>query len=195
MPRSMKPLSILHKTDRRRRIHYVDETLQKSLLIGLVVLETGLGVGLAWTMFWRLNKIIEDNLYRVHLANSSPILGQLLHEAIILLVIFGVANLVALMVVDLIWRRYIYSILDSFKLLMDKTYKLDLTADPEISDRHQVLDLAETQREQDRIRLSKVREQRSRLESAMRAANDAPGVHHVMKALDELLPRPAGHRN
>lgn len=190
----MKPLSLLHKTHHRRKIHYVDETLQKSLLIGLVLLEAGLAGLMAWMMFQQLNQIVESNLYRVHLANSGSIVSQLAHGAIILLAKFSLVNLVALLVADLIWRRYVYSILDSFKLLMGKTFKLDFTADPEISKRHQVLDLAETQREQDRIRLSKIREQRSRLESAMQAANDAPGVHHAIKALDELLPRPAGHR-
>lgn len=186
----MKPLSTLHKIHHRRRIHYVDESIQKFLLTGLVVLETGLAGGLAWMMFWRLSQIIEDKLYRVHMVDSWSILGQMMHEAIFLLVIFGVANLIALLVVDIIWRHHIYSILNSFKLLMDKTSKLDFTADPEIADRHQVLDLAETQREQERNRLAKIREQLSCLETAMLAANDTQGVQDVMKALDELLPRP-----
>lgn len=46
----------------------------------------------------------------------------------------SLVNLVALLVADLIWRRYVYSILDSCKLLMGKTNKLDFTADPEIND-------------------------------------------------------------
>ncbi len=186
----MKPLSIIHKTHHRRKIHYVDETLQKFLLIGLVLLEAGLAAGLSWMMFRRLNQIIENHLYRVHLADTGPILAQLMHEAIILLGIFSVVNLVALLVVDVLWRRYVYGILRLFKLLMGKTYQLDFTDDPEISDRHQVLDLAETQRDQDRIRLTEIRDQLFRLETEMLAANDTQGVHEVMKALDELLPQP-----
>ena len=115
----MKPLSIIHKTHHRRKIHYVDETIQKFLLIGLVLLETGLAVGLAWLMFRHLNQIIDDNLYRIHLADTAPILTQLIHEAVILLGIFTVANLAALVLIDFIWRRYIYSILFFFKQLME----------------------------------------------------------------------------
>lgn len=187
----MKPLPIISEIHHRRKIHYVDETLQKFLLVGLVVLEAGLAAGLTWMMFGRLNQIIEDNLYRVHLGGSVPILAQLTHEALILLGIFSVVNLIALLLVDLGWRRYVNSILRLFMRLMGKTYQLDFTSDPEISDRHQVLDMAKTQRVQDRNRLTEIRQQLSRLEPAMLAANDTQGVHDVLKALDELLPQPA----
>jgi hypothetical protein len=187
----MKPLPTIDKTHHRRKIHYVDETLQKFLLVGLVVLEAGLAGCLAWLMFLRLDRIVEDNLYRVHLADATPILSQLMHEAFVLLGIFGAMNLFALVLVDLFWRRYVYLILRLFKLLMDKTCQLDFTEDPQISDSHLVLDLAETQRDLDRTRLSKIREQISLLDSGMLEAKDIQGMNVVMKALDELLPRPA----
>ena len=191
VPRAMKPLPIIHKPRHRRQIHYVDETIQKYLLIGLVFLETGLAAGLAWMMYRHLNRIIDDNLYRIHLADTAPILTQLIHEAVILLGIFTVANLAALVLIDFIWRRYIYSILFFFKQLMEKTYQLDFTDDPEISDRHQVLDLTETQRDQDRIRLTAIREQLARLESAVRVTKDTQGLREVLQALDESLPKSA----
>lgn len=187
----MKPLPINSEVHHRRKIHYVDETLQKFLLVGLVLLEAGLAAGLTWMMFGQLSLIIEDNLYRVHLGDSVPILAQLTHEALILLSIFSVANLIALLLVEFVWRRYVDSILRLFMQLMGKTSQLDFTADPEMSDRHQVLDMAKTQRAQDRIRLTEIREQLSRLEPAVLAADDTQGVHDVMKALDALLPQPA----
>jgi len=190
----MKPLPIISQTHVRRKIHYVDETLQKFLLVGLVVLEAGLAGVLAWLMFLHLNRIVEDNLYRVHLGEGPPLLAQLMHEAFILLVIFGAANLIALLVVDFLWRRYAYSILYLFMQLMGKTSRLDFTADPPISDRHQVLDLAETQRDQDRIRLTEIRKQLSRLEPEILSAKDTQGVPDVLKALDELLPLPAAQK-
>lgn len=186
----MKPLLIISEIHHRRKIHYVDETLQKFLLIGLVLLEAGLAAGLTWIMFSRLNQIIEDSLYRVHLGDGVPILAQLTHEALILLGIFSVANLIALLLVDFVWRRYINSILRLFMQLMGKTSQLDFTDDPEMSDRHQVLDLAETQRDQDRIRLTAIRDQLSHLEPAM-LANEAHAMHEALKALNELLPQTA----
>jgi len=187
----MKPLPIISKIHHRRKLYYVDETLQKFLLIGLVVLEAVLAAGLAWMMFRHLNQIIEENLYRVHLADTVPMLAQLMHEALILLGIFGAANLIALVVVDFIWRRYVYSILRLFMQLMGKTYHLDFTVDPEISDQHQILDLAETQRDQDRTRLTAIRNQLSCMEPEMLAANDEHALREVLKSLDELLPQTA----
>jgi hypothetical protein len=187
----MKPLPTISNAHHRRKIHFVDETLQKFLLIGLVLLETGLAAGLTWLMFSRLNQIIEDNLYRVHLADGVPILAQLMHEALILLGIFSVVNVIALLLIDFIWRRHVNSILRFFMQFMGKTYHLDFTTDPEISDRHQVLDLAAIQRDQDRTRLTEIRKQLSRLDPAMLEENDVQGVHDVMKVLDALLPQPA----
>ena len=187
----MKPLPMISKTPHQRKIHYVDETIQKFLLIGLVVLEAGLAAGLAWMMSQQLNQIIEENLYRVHLAAAVPILTQLMHEAERLLIIFGAANVIALVLVDFIWRRYVDSILRLFRQVMGKTYQLDFTADPKTSDRHQLLNLAETQRAQDRTRFTAIRDQLSRLEPAMLMTNETQGVHEVLKALDKLLPPPA----
>jgi len=191
----MKPQTLISKTHHQRKIYYVDEALQKFLLIGLVVLEAGLAAVLAWMMFRHLNQVVEDNLYRVHLADNVPILTQLMHEALILLGIFGAANLIALVLVDFIWRRYVYSILRLFRQVMGKTYQLDFTTDPEIGDRHQMLDLVEAQRDQDRDRLTAIRFQLSRLEPAILATNDVHAMHEVLKDLDELLPQAATTSN
>ena len=187
----MKPLPATNPTFHQRKTRYVDETLQRFLLIGLVFLEAGLAAGLAWMMFLRLNGIVEESLYRVHLADAVPILTQLIHEAVILLTIFGVANVVALVVVDLLWRRYINSILRQFMQLMDKTYQLDFTSDPSIRSHHHILDLAVAQRDQDRIRLSAIRDHLSRLEPAMLVTDDTQAVRDIMRALDNLLPQPS----
>lgn len=187
----MKLPSITSHTHHRRKIHYIDETLQKYLLIGIVVIEAGLTAVLTWVMYWRLNQIVEDNLYRVHFAEAAPMINQLMHEALLVLWIFSVVNLIALLVVDFIWRRYVYSILRLFMELVGKTYRLDFTADPEIRNRHQILDLTEIQREQDRARLTKIREQLSRLDLDMQGVNDVRAMHDALNALDELLPQPA----
>jgi phosphoglycerol transferase MdoB-like AlkP superfamily enzyme len=188
----MIPVPKISLTHRLRKTRYVDETFQKFLLIGLVVLEAGLAAGLAWMMYRHMNRIIEENLYRVHLAEAAPMMNQLVHEALFLLGIFFVVNLLALVAVDFIWRRYIYSILRQFMQLMGKSYRLDFTTDPKISDRHLILDLAGFHREQDRVRLAAIRDRLSLLEPAMLAANEPSAIHEMhdaLKALDALLPK------
>jgi len=174
----------------RRKIRYIDDSLQKFLLVGLVVLEAALAAGLTWVMFRHLTGIIDDNLYRVHLADAAPLLSQLRHEALILLGLFCAGNVAALVLVDFIWRRHAYSILRLFMHLVAKTRALDFTADPETGDWHQLLSLAQAQRDLDRSRLGLIREQMSRLEAAG-AANDAQAMHDIFNSLDELLPKPA----
>jgi hypothetical protein len=181
----MNTLTISGQGRHRRKLRYVDEALQKFLLIGLVALESGLAAGLAWMMYRRLDRIVQDNLFRVHLADAGPVLGQLVHEAIILLAVFAVANLLVVLLVEIVWRRHVHSITRLFGRLMDKTARLDFTADPEIGDAHQVVHLAASQRAQDRTRLAEIRRQLSRLD------HEAAGVQDVLNALDRLMPRNA----
>lgn len=184
MKLSEQAAPVLHQ----RRIHYVDESIQKALLLALVLLEVALATGLAWLMWERLNAIVEDNLYRIHLADAQPILSQLLQEAGRLLGIFVMVNVVALVLVDVFWRRYVQSILRSFMLLMGKTCALDYSADVPVSARHQLLDLAQAQRELDRHRLSAVRDSVSRLVAAQQAG-DATVVQQALDVLNETIPK------
>jgi len=189
MPRPVKSPAISVPRHSRRKIRYVDDTLQKFLLVGLVVLETALAAGLTWVMFRHLTGIIDDNMYRVHLADAAPLPSQLRHSTLILLGLFCIGNVAALVLVDFIWRRHAYSILRLFMHLVAKTRALDFTADPETGDRHQLLSLAQAQRKRDRNRLRLIRKQMSGLEAAV-AADDMQAMHDMFNTLDELLPKP-----
>lgn len=171
----------------QRKIHYVDESLQKALLVGLVLLEVALTAGLAWLMWQHLNAIVEDNLYRIHLADAQPILSQLLQEAARLLGIFVAVNAVALVLVHLLWQRHVRSILTAFGRLMAKTRVLDFSADAPLQQRHQLLDLTGAQRDADRQRLTTVRALVQRLPTDPGA--DAATVAPLLVALDDAIPK------
>lgn len=185
----MKTLPANGPAGYRRHIRYVDETLQKVFLIGLVLLEAVLAIGLAWLMYQRLNQIIDDNMYRVHLADAVPMLSQLMHEALVLLAIFLAVNVLALVLVDFVWARYVHAILRLFMQLMEKTRRLNFSVDSTISERHQVLDLAKTQREQDRARLTQIRQQVAALALAVQENKALPDAQAQVKAISELLPQ------
>jgi len=172
----------------QRKIHYVDESLQKGLLVALVLLEVALAAALAWQMWGHLNAIVEDNLYRIHLADAEPILSQLLREAARLFGFFVLVNVVALVLVDALWRRYVRSILASFGLLMGKTAALDFSADAALERRHQLLDLSEQHRGQDRQRLAGVRAGVAQL-SVAEQAGDATAMQQALDALNEAIPK------
>lgn len=177
----------------RRKIHYVDETLQKFFLTGLVLLEAGLAAGLTWLMWQHLNQVVDDNLYRVHLADAAPILLQLARQALVLLGIFFAVNVLALVLVDLVWRAYVNTILRHFMHLMGKTAALDFTRDAPNPQRHQVLDLAESQRDKERQRLTEIRTRLSLLPSAPLAPENAHYVADAVHAAKRLLPQPPPH--
>lgn len=174
---------------RQRRIRYIDETLQKWLLVGLVVLEAGLVGGLAWLMRRQLNQTIEENLYRVHLAEAGSLLEQLLHQALPLLGIFLLANALALVLVHFVWRRYLNAMLRLFMALVGKTRRLDFSLDPHRTRyRYGLLTLTETQRAKERHRLAAIREQMGQLEAELSAAADPRTVQRIRQALDGLEP-------
>lgn len=178
----------LHRAARHRRhIHYVDKTLQKWLLVGLVILEAGLVVAMVWLMHWRLSRVIEENLYRVHLAKAAPLLNQLMLEAPLLLGIFMLANAIALLLADGIWRGYINSLLRDFMTLVGKTGRLDFSADPRVGGRHRLLDLAATHRVRERNRLAAIREQMARLDAELSGANDPRSLRELLSGLRELV--------
>jgi len=184
----MKAQSLTRRSSYRRKTHYVDERLQKLFLLGLVLLEISLALGLTWLMWRHLNQIIDDNLYRVHLTITVPILSQLMQESLYLLGIFFAVNLLALLVVDQIWRHYVNSILHAFIALMDKTAALDFSADPKISKRHQILDNAETQRAQDRKRFHKIRSRLVDYRQASNSSDNTSASADLLYDLHQLLP-------
>lgn len=171
----------------RRKIFYIDKALQKQLLWGLVMLETGLVAALVWLTHWRLSQIVDENLYRVHLAKAVPISHQLMQEASLLLAVFMVANVIALLVADGIWRAHVNSLLRSFMTLVGKTGRLDFSADPEMSTRHRLLDLALSHRARERLRLAEIREQMARLDAALSGADDPRRLRELCSDLNKLL--------
>ena len=174
---------------RQRKTRYVDETLQKWLLVGLVALEAGLVGGLAWLMRWQLNQTIEQNLYRVHQADAGSLLGQLLHQAVPLVGLFLLANALALVLVHLVWRRYLHAMLRRFMTLIGKTRRLDFSLDPSKTRyRYGLLTLTEAQRTKERHRLVSIREQMDRLEAEVSAGIDLQRIRNALDAVGELLP-------
>jgi hypothetical protein len=170
----------------RRRIRYVDKFLQRRLLAALVVVEIALVAGAIWLMHGRLSALINDNLYRAHLANTGPLTGQLLNEALPLIVAFVVINLVALLIVDGIWHRHFKALLQDFTGLMDKTKALDFSPDPGAMAPHEVVALTLKHRERERIRLASLRVQVNALAAELPPLAENRSPQRTQDALLEL---------
>lgn len=171
----------------QRKIHYVDAALQKWLLVALVMLETGLVGASVWLLRRHLNAVIEDNLYRMHVAAAAPMMTQLMHEAFLVLGLFVIVNVIALLVAHGIWHRYVYSVLRDFMALVGKTARLDFSPDPDSDRRHEVLALAGTWRARERARLAAIREHLTRLDAGVSGGSPPQSVRNTLDGLNELL--------
>src|SRR4030065_2767874 len=111
MPRPMnaKPQSDIIK----RRIVYVDDKVQKGLLIALVTLEALLIAGTLWMMYVQMGEVMDANLSRVHFYEQPNIYPLLFKTALA-----GVIGLIAINVLGL-WvagwggARYVHWIVKS----------------------------------------------------------------------------------
>ncbi len=172
---------------RVRRIHYVDVRIQKWLLVALVVLEVILAGAAVAVLDWRLSGVIEENLYRVHLAEAGPLLDQLTLAAVNVLGVFVAVNVIALLAADVIWRYYVSSVVRDLMMLIGKTRELDFSPDAE-ANRHEILALAAAWRARERARLAAIRVQVGRLDAGVSVASDPWSTHDALNRLDELLP-------
>lgn len=183
----MSPIPASGDPRRARRIHYVDERIQKWLLVALVVIEVILAGAAVALLDWRLSGVVEENLYRVHLAEAEPLLGQLALAAFNVLGVFVAVNAVAVLAADAVWRYHVDSVVTDFMGLIGKTRELDFSPDPEAT-RHEVLALAAAWRSRERARLATIRVQVGRLDAGVSAGNDSRSMQDALKRLDELLP-------
>ena len=172
----------------RRQIHYVDKSIQRSLLIALVALEVILVCVSTWVAYWHLNTLIEDSLYRVHLVQTGPILMRLVTNGFAVLGLFALVNLLALMLAQRIWSRHENLVLNSFTDLIDKTRQLDFSSDLANTPQHEVLALAITWRTRERTRFTAIRDQVNKLEAAASVETSSSSLPPILKTLHRLLP-------
>jgi hypothetical protein len=172
----------------RRRRRYVDPALQKRLVAGLVVLESVLVAASVGVLYWHLNGLVEENLYRIHFTAARPLLPVLLRDALLLLGAFVVANMAVLLAVMHLWGRRVNSITDEFMLLLGKTRRLDFSADGPAQDNHQLLALTLNWRAKERARLAEIQEQVAKLEAEALGRNDPEAMRDILAALDRLVP-------
>lgn len=136
----------------KRRTIYVDESVQKWLLIALVTLEIMLISGALWLLYLQLISTVEANLYRAH-AVGKPDIYPLLKVALIGVGGLFAINLIALWIADRLWARHLASILQPFIALVKKVEVLDFSSEPPASKPHEVVDLARTWYATERQRL------------------------------------------
>ena len=129
-----------NKYDEHRRRHYVDRVLQGWLLIGLITLEILLfGIGL-YIIYQNMNAAIEMQIFQAHAANESGS-TLLLSELMRVLPWILVVNIIAVLITNRVWARYITNIIYSLRQMLVAASKLDFKGVPDQSEySHEVLE-------------------------------------------------------
>lgn len=135
-----------------RKIKYIDHVLQKWLLIALVVLEIVVLSAAGAFLYVRLNAIVDASLYRIHFGGQPSMFSLLLSESLQIVGVLILVNMVALLVADRIWARYVSGILDTLRGLLARTQGFDLGADTGVPERHKIISLALQWRRAERAR-------------------------------------------
>ena len=184
----MKSTGVHANVRHRRRIHYVDERVQKWLLVALVVMELALAGAAVGALYWHLSGVVEENLYRVHLPAAEPLFDQLMLGAQKVLGIFILINVIGLLLADAIWRHYVNFVVNDFMALIGKTGELDFSSDADAARGHEVLVRVRSWRTRERNRLVAIREELARLEDEVSGRGDSRHLRDLLDNLGKLMP-------
>jgi hypothetical protein len=168
----------------RRHIFYVDRSIQRPFIAGLVLVEVALVVIAIAVAYWRLNVVIDESLYRVHVTEFGPVWMRLAKEAAWILGAFAAINMVVLVIVESISSRFERLVLEDLGQLIRKTEQLDFSADGDNRQTHDVLKLALTWRDKERARFAAVRRQLNELNEAF--VGTAPSKTPVKSAIQSI---------
>lgn len=174
----------------KRRIIYVDDKVQKGLLIALVTLEVLLIAVTLWVLYVQMGEVVDANLYRVHFSDK-PNVYPLLLKTILGGVIGMIAiNVLVLWIAGWVWMRHVNSIIKPFRELVGKVEALDFSEDAAAHVPHQVVDLALSWRRTKRQRLLKLRTEIAKLNDLGDLSDAAVRVRAraSLEAIRELLP-------
>ena len=165
----------------KRRIIYIDDNIQKRLLIALVTLEVLLIASTLWILYVQMSEIVEANLYRIHIIQNQSIYPLLLKTIMIGLIGLIAVNALLLWVVSWIWARHVDSILNPFRKLVSKVEALDFREDEPISIPHKVVELALAWRHFNRQNMLKLRQEISQLNELEVSPNKQSGLERIRK--------------
>ncbi len=126
----------------KRRIVYVDDKVQKGLLIALVTIEVLLIAATLWVLYWQMGKVVDANLYRVHFSSWPDIYPLLLKTGLIGVGALVAVNVIVLWIAARVWVRHVDSIVRPFSELVAKVEALDFSDDQAQDALHEVVDLA-----------------------------------------------------
>lgn len=172
----------------QRRIHYLDHSIQKWLLVALVAMEVMLVAIAMWMSYEAFSDVVDQEIYHVHFAGQPSAFGRLLDEGMKILGMFLLVNLAMLVLADRIWAYRVNGVLRSLMVLVDASLQLDFSKKNHVPCNHDVLMHAVMWRDAELLRIKELRQDIHALpatlpETAEERQNVAAGLKKVLAAL------------
>lgn len=178
------------KKNIKRRIVYIDGTLQGLLITALILLESMMVIAALVYLRFRYSALLDNYLYSIHFGSVDDFLTKLVHELIIVVVVMSVVNFIALLIANAFWGQYIHRIISCFRTVLKKIQLLDLSGTiPSNAPRHEALDQLDLWRHGEATRWRKLLESLSRYEAHGTKHNDER-LTEIRYALSLLAPAP-----
>ena len=175
----------------RRRRHFVDPRMQGRLLWGLIGLELLLFTIAMFVIYFDMQRILEESLYRVHqqLPSGRPLLLQALWVTVPWVV--G-NNILLVLYVDSIWKKALRPIISQLQEILIKVKRLDLRHRVDHAEEHEVLQSANEWLKKERERYSTIAALSNGLPEDVEINNKImlEKLQSQLQALREELPKP-----
>lgn len=148
----------LPRPPNRRRLRIVDHSLQQSMLVALVLMETVIVSLAIWALYRALAAIVDDNLYRIHFQGGVDMLSLLVREGAPILGAMLAINCAALLAADRIWAHYVGGIIGTLAQMMSAAARLDFSGAYDSAFHHKVLNQARVWHGMQAARLEQLRD-------------------------------------
>lgn len=170
-------------TQRRRRVRYLGEHSQRLLLGALVLMEVLLVLAALAVLNLRLGTALDESMYRVH-QEVHTLLPMLQRETLWVLLGLLAANTLAVLAAERRWRDYVAEVALVFRVLNERTARLDLKPPAAPVAGHRVLDLVSAWRAAEHARCARVRAAVNQLREA--TPDTAEGRSRIAAALEQI---------
>lgn len=122
-----------------RHKHYVDDRLQRQLIIGLAMLQVTLVCAAFLWLYLGLDRLIAEKLYQIHPASDRSALDQLLLLILPALTGMVAIDVVALSIADRFWNAHITRVIESFTYHVSAIANLDFRPLPSMASDHELI--------------------------------------------------------
>lgn len=166
-----------------RHIRYLDERIQGRLLAAVLVFDVILFAGVMVVLYYHLNQVIEDQLFRIHMGPQEG-LPVLVAELLRVAPYIVLAKVLIVAVVEWVWSDYVSRIGMSLRTAFQAVAFLDLRLRPAPLVKHEVLDRAGDWIQSERLRCAQLRQLTEELHPGM----DRDSARQLVQEIRQRLP-------